>query len=241
MRFLRRFRPFRPWWRRLLLPALVLVVTASTPAAAADPPTMPGSGAARSSNEMKGGWGWPLAGRPRVTRAFDPPANPYGPGHRGVDLGGAPGEPVLAAGAGVVVFAGMLAGRGVVSVDHPGGLRTTYEPLAVAVRAGAAVDRGAVLGRLAAGHPGCSAPACLHWGLRRGPAYLDPLSLLRPRAVRLLPLTGPLGSRPRVGLPRTGPLGSRRGWACRVAGRAAHARGWAWRNAARRRSTETCV
>src|SRR4029453_7120872 len=95
-----------------------------------------------------GPWGWPLPGRPAVTRLFDPPADPYGPGHRGVDLAGTPGGPVLAAGAGVVVYAGVLAGRGVVSVDHPGGLRTTYEPLTVAVRAGAAVAPGALLGRL---------------------------------------------------------------------------------------------
>ncbi|MDB4971612.1 MAG: hypothetical protein JWN44_7301, partial [Myxococcales bacterium] len=31
---------------------------------------------------------------------------PYGPGHRGADLAGAVGQPVLAADDGVVVFAG---------------------------------------------------------------------------------------------------------------------------------------
>ena len=40
---------------------------------------------------------------------------------------------------------------------------------------------------LADGHAGCTAEACLHWGLRRGEVYLDPLSLLRPPRVRLLP------------------------------------------------------
>lgn len=134
-----------------------------------------------------GRWGWPLAGHPPVLRRFDPPASPYGPGHRGVDLGGAPGDLVLAAGPGVVAYAGVLAGRGVVSVQHPSGLRTTYEPLAVAVKQGAAVARGTVLGRLLAGHAGCPWPACLHWGLRRGETYLDPLSLIRRGPVRLLP------------------------------------------------------
>jgi murein DD-endopeptidase MepM/ murein hydrolase activator NlpD len=42
-------------------------------------------------------------------------------------------------------------------------------------------------GRLVAGHPGCPAVACLHWGLRRGDAYLDPLTLLGLGRVRLLP------------------------------------------------------
>jgi murein DD-endopeptidase MepM/ murein hydrolase activator NlpD len=52
------------------------------------------------------GWVWPLAGPPPVTRGFDPPAERYGRGHRGVDLGGAPGAVVVAAGAGRVSYAG---------------------------------------------------------------------------------------------------------------------------------------
>jgi murein DD-endopeptidase MepM/ murein hydrolase activator NlpD len=132
-------------------------------------------------------FGWPLLPVPVVSRPFQPPSMPYGPGHRGADLVGAPGQTVVAAGAGVVVYAGLLADRGVVSVDHTGGLRTTYEPLAVTVRAGQVVVRGDALGTLAAGHLGCAAPACLHWGLRRGREYLDPLLLVRPAHVRLLP------------------------------------------------------
>jgi murein DD-endopeptidase MepM/ murein hydrolase activator NlpD len=82
----------------------------------------------------------------------------------------------------------MVAGRPVVSIDHAGGLRTTYEPVDATVGAGQAVARGSPLGALAAGHAGCPAAACLHWGLRRGEVYLDPLTLLRPVRVRLLPL-----------------------------------------------------
>jgi murein DD-endopeptidase MepM/ murein hydrolase activator NlpD len=92
----------------------------------------------------------------------------------------------------VVVFAGLVAGRPVVSVGHADGLRTTYEPVLPAVRAGQAVAAGDLLGTLLPGHPGCPAAACLHWGLRRGDTYLDPLLLLRPPRLRLLPLgTGP--------------------------------------------------
>jgi murein DD-endopeptidase MepM/ murein hydrolase activator NlpD len=132
-------------------------------------------------------WRWPLGGTPVVTRPFDPPPTPYAAGHRGVDLGGTAGQPVLAAGAGVVSFAGLVAGRPVVSVQHADGLRTTYEPVAPQVAAGQVVAGGSPLGVLVAGHAGCPADACLHWGLRRGEAYLDPLSLLRPPRVRLLP------------------------------------------------------
>jgi murein DD-endopeptidase MepM/ murein hydrolase activator NlpD len=132
-------------------------------------------------------WTAPLPGDLRVGRPFEAPPHAYGPGHRGVDLSAAPGTPVLAAADGVVAFAGMVAGRPVISVDHPDGLRTTYEPVQPSVGAGARVTRGSPLGTLLAGHAGCSAQACLHWGVRRGDTYLDPMRLLRPPRVRLLP------------------------------------------------------
>ncbi|WP_084211247.1 peptidoglycan DD-metalloendopeptidase family protein [Pseudonocardia acaciae] len=134
-----------------------------------------------------GGYGWPLLPRASVSRPFQPPSRPYGPGHRGADLVGSPGQPVVAAGDGVVVYAGPLADRGVVSVQHPDGLRTTYEPVTALVRGGQPVRRGQPLGSLAPGHLGCPAPACLHWGLRRDGEYLDPLQLVRRAPVRLLP------------------------------------------------------
>lgn len=135
---------------------------------------------------------WPLRPRPAVVRTFDGPELRWQRGHRGVDLAAAPGQRVYSAAAGTVVFAGDLAGRPVVSVAHPGGLRTTYEPLRAAVRAGAAVAAGSALGTVLAGHPGCAAAACLHWGAMWGPAsradYVDPLGLLAETPVRLKPL-----------------------------------------------------
>lgn len=133
-------------------------------------------------------WRWPLDGSPAVVRDFSPPPTRFAAGHRGVDLAGAEGEPVLAAGTGVVAFAGLLAGRGVVSVVHAGGRRTTYEPVLPVVQQGQQVRAGDRLGTLQAGHPGCPAAACLHWGLRLGnDHYLDPRSLLGGGQVRLLP------------------------------------------------------
>lgn len=167
--------------RPLVALLLGLAVLAGVVPATAAPTT-----AAASRSEAA--WNAPLPGAPVVTRPFDPPPHPYGPGHRGVDLAAAPGSPVLAAGDGVVVFAGMVAGRPVVSVDHAGGLRTTYEPVRPSVGAGRTVARGEPLGVLDPGHDGCPVTACLHWGARRGEDYLDPLSLLRPPRLRLLPL-----------------------------------------------------
>src|SRR4051812_431369 len=82
----------------------------------------------------QGGWQWPLggplggplagppAGTPTVARGFDPPAARWLPGHRGVDLRASPGAAVLAAGPGVVAFAGTIGGTGVVALRHVNGL-----------------------------------------------------------------------------------------------------------------------
>lgn len=138
-----------------------------------------------------GAFRWPVPGQPVLGRLFDPPSTRYGPGHRGVDLVAPAGSPVLAAGDGTVVFAGPLAGRGVVSIGHPDGLRTTYEPVTAMVTVGAAVHAGQQVGILEAGHRSCSAPACLHWGVRRGAeTHLDPLRLIGRWEVRLLAWSG---------------------------------------------------
>lgn len=131
---------------------------------------------------------WPLTPRPEVVHRFAPPPRRWMPGHRGVDLAGRAGQPVLAVAAGRISFAGRVAGRGVVVVDH-GPTRTTYEPVHAEVDVGAAVSAGARLGLLAPAGGHCGAVPCLHLGWRRGEEYLDPLDLLGggPRPVRLLP------------------------------------------------------
>ncbi|WP_199039326.1 murein hydrolase activator EnvC family protein [Glycomyces salinus] len=131
---------------------------------------------------------WPApAGPLDPVVGFDPPPAPWLAGHRGVDLAAAAGREVVAAGPGTVVFADELAGRGVVSIDHPGGLRTTYEPVAPVVKPGEPVSAGQVIGLLEPGHASCPGRSCLHLGLKRGPVYLDPMLLFGSGLVRLLP------------------------------------------------------
>lgn len=130
---------------------------------------------------------WPLAPQPGIVTGFAPGPQDWSPGHRGVDLLGRPGQPVLAALGGTVRFAGTIAGRGVVSVDH-GGFRTTYEPVSAALSRGARVQAGDVLGRLQAAQSHCPPRSCLHWGLIEADGYADPLGLLGLGPVRLLPL-----------------------------------------------------
>ncbi|WP_068277098.1 M23 family metallopeptidase [Aldersonia kunmingensis] len=145
-------------------------------------------GAAPAAGAPPGEFDWPLRPRPAVVRTFDKPEHDWLPGHRGVDLAGAPGQAVLAAGDGFVAFAGEVAGKPVVSVDHAGGLRTTYEPVEATTTLGRRVGRGTPIGTLAPGHPGCLRPACLHWGVRRAREYLDPLGLLHLAPIRLKPV-----------------------------------------------------
>jgi len=143
---------------------------------------------------------WPLDPRPQVVHGFDLPAKPWLPGHRGVDLSGSPGQPVLAATSGTITYAGQLAGRGVIVIST-GPRRTTYEPVVPSLTVGTAVTPGTVLGRLSAVGSHCAPATCLHWGLIQGKQYLNPLTLLPNRPVRLLPLTHATPDLPAPDLP----------------------------------------
>jgi murein DD-endopeptidase MepM/ murein hydrolase activator NlpD len=140
------------------------------------------------------GWQWPLRPGPSVVRPFAVGPYRWSAGHRGVDLtpaGRAPSAPttgpttggptVVAAAAGVVRFAGVVAGRPVVSVDHGSGVVTTYEPVRPTVVAGAPVRAGQAIGALAPDGSHCAPAWCLHWGAIVHGSYVDPLTLLRPR------------------------------------------------------------
>lgn len=167
-----------PW----LLAALAsLVLTLSSPAPA------PGGTRAvlRAADDPVGVW--PLQPQPEVVDRFDPPDQPWGAGHRGVDLAGRAGQEVRSALPGRVVFAGRIAGRGVVAVSH-GNTRTTYEPVVATVQVGDEVTAGGGIGRLELVGSHCFPRACLHWGWLRGQVYLDPLRLVGGGPVRLLPL-----------------------------------------------------
>ena len=140
-------------------------------------------------------WDWPIKPA-RLSLGFDRPVQNWLPGHRGVDLFARSGEQVLAAGNGVVTFAGLVAGKGVVVINH-GMVRTTYEPVAASVTVGSRVRVGDVIGTLSPGESHCATQttvSCLHWGLIRGEKYLNPLSLVQKR-VRLLPKRGTVFTR----------------------------------------------
>jgi murein DD-endopeptidase MepM/ murein hydrolase activator NlpD len=140
--------------------------------------------------DAAGGWSWPVVGP--VIHGFDPPATPYGTGHRGIDIATAVGTPVRSPAPGVVTFAGPVAGGLFVSVDHGGGLVSTCSWVSVLlVHKGDLVGEGAVLALSGAGHAGVL-PAHLHFGVKRDGLYVDPLSVLAPASlvglIRLVPV-----------------------------------------------------
>src|SRR5262249_19635547 len=127
--------------------------------------------------------------------AFEPPSDPFGPGHRGIDVSGSTGQRVLAIGNGRVTFAGSIASRGVVVVRH-GALRSTYEPVTALVRRGDTVTAGQPIGLLQVTGSHCRPTACLHLGVRDGDEYVDPMDLFGHRPVHLKPLAKPSASAP---------------------------------------------
>jgi murein DD-endopeptidase MepM/ murein hydrolase activator NlpD len=128
-----------------------------------------------------GTYAWPVVGP--VVRGFRPPPNPYGSGHRGIDIGAPFGTDFVAAQDGTVAFAGWVGGSLFISIDHANGVRTTYSWISgLSVKKGDAVVQGQVIGQTGAGDPGSSTPV-LHFGARIGSTYLDPLLLLDPGAV----------------------------------------------------------
>ena len=176
-----------PLLRVPLAAASVVLALLPPRSAAPDPgPTPPPATVPRSVVVL--GWTSPVAGPAVVVAPFDAPERDWLPGHRGVDLDASVGDVVRAAGPGTVTWAAPVAGRGVVVVQHPDGRRTTYEPVDPAVDAGETVMAGDALGELATGSGHCGGvPSCLHWGLRRGEDYLDPMLLLRRGRPVLLP------------------------------------------------------
>ncbi|WP_282202640.1 murein hydrolase activator EnvC family protein [Kitasatospora fiedleri] len=181
----------------VLVPTLVLLsafggfVPRAAAEASAAGPLLVGRTAAPGPGPVRG---WPVGGRSGLLRRFEPPPARWAAGHRGVDLAALPGTAVRAAAPGVVTFAGLVAGRPVVVVTHPGSgappLRTTYLPVAGSVPVGTGVAAGDPIGVLTADSGHCPV-GCLHWGLLRGERYLDPLALLGSGRARLLPLSPP--------------------------------------------------
>ena len=151
--------------------------------AASSPQLLPMQPARRATKFVS-----PSGADPVVTREYYAPTPNWLPGHRGVDLEFAEGGEVYAASDGVVIYAGLLVDRNLVSIEHSGGIRTSYEPVDPVVRRGEHVRAGQLIGYAEAGHTDkhfWESTVAVHFGARRAGKYIDPLSLLRHREIRL--------------------------------------------------------
>ena len=126
-------------------------------------------------------WMWPVDAPHRVIREFMSPATEYGSGHRGIDIAAVAGVAVHAPASGRVLFSGKVAGRGVLTIEHPNDVVSTIEPIEAFVTVGDIVSAGDVVGVVAppdvvwdASHV-CS---CVHVGARYRGSYVSPRTLL---------------------------------------------------------------
>lgn len=119
-------------------------------------------------------WAWPVGPPRTILRPYIAPATPYSPGHRGIDIATADGLVTAPAG-GTIHFSGTVVDRPVLSIDHGGGVISSYEPLDSPLNKGDEVSRGDPLGHVTPGH--CSS-LCVHFGVRIDGTYVSPLSML---------------------------------------------------------------
>ena len=153
-----------------------------------------GASAGASSDPGSRPPGAPTAGTAAPCGAFRPPVDApvvdpfllpqghYGPGNRGLEYATTPGLAVRSIGAGLVTFAGAVAGRLAVSVRHPDGRVSSLTGLAeVHVAAGDLVARGTTVG---------TAAERTHLGVREDSRYVDPAPLLCARRRRAVLVPG---------------------------------------------------
>ncbi|HSL33684.1 MAG TPA: peptidoglycan DD-metalloendopeptidase family protein [Candidatus Limnocylindrales bacterium] len=160
----------------LASPAAVSFTVAAKPAPATPAPPRP---TAKPGPVATSGWRWPLIGT--ITQRFGESLTKYG-FHQGIDIDGDTGDAVRAARAGTVTVAGHWdeCGGLQVHIDHGDGLTSWYRHFSrVDVAVGERVAAGTVIG--AVGETGCAFGSHLHFAIRKGSTFVDPLRYLPPR------------------------------------------------------------
>lgn len=134
-------------------------------------------------------WVWPVSAPHPIVQPFIAPQTQYSAGHRGIDIA-APADSIVRSPAdGIIHFSGFVVNRNLVSIDHGGGILSSFEPVHSDLTEGTLVRRGEQIGVLQSGH--CSTP-CLHLGVRVHGHYVSPLNYLGPLAPSVLLPTRPL-------------------------------------------------
>lgn len=127
-------------------------------------------------------WTLPFSEPFTIRQGFAPPDKPWLSGSRGIWINIATEDPSLRSPCnGTVVFAGMLAGREVLSINCAG-IHSTFEPAISSLRIGEAVHRGQRIGEIAPHKQEDSQTrkGDLHWGAKVSRyRYINPLRMLQ--------------------------------------------------------------
>lgn len=159
------------FWRLAVISVALLLVPTGSSASRAQPAQVSGIGGIVHMPPVPG----------PVIDGYRPPPEPWLSGNRGLEYDTEPGEPVMASAAGVVTFAGAVAGSFHVTIAHDDRLRTTLafvaEPLV------------AVGDRVRGGDVVAIAGDSVHFTARVDGEYIDPILLFAPHrwVVRLIP------------------------------------------------------
>jgi lipoprotein NlpD len=151
-------------------PTPTLLPSTPTPATQPAAPASPRPAPAPDAGVIK--WGWPATGK--VMEGFN--AN-----SKGIDIEGAPGDPVLAAADGKVMYAGNgVRGLGsLIIINHQNGFITAYaHNRTLLVKTGQEVKRGAKIAEI--GQTDAPTPR-LHFEVRRQGTPVDPARYLPPQ------------------------------------------------------------
>jgi murein DD-endopeptidase MepM/ murein hydrolase activator NlpD len=147
---------------------------------------------AKGQQPYHGGWRMPVP-MARIASRFNPnrmhPVLHVIMPHNGVDFAAPVGTPIYASAAGVVKSAGDSGPCGnMVQIDHPGGLTSAYchmSRFAAGLHAGQHVEARQLVGYV--GQTGRATGPHLHFAIKRGESYIDPLAL-KLDGVRIVPI-----------------------------------------------------
>lgn len=122
-----------------------------------------------------------------VVKKFNGPAHRWEPGHRGVDIAAVEGTPLTAPASGFISFAGIVAGKSVVSIRH-GRFTLTFEPAQTELPIGTPLVKGAPFATVVGLSDHCTG-VCVHWGVKDAKRnYTDPARKVRKEKIVLKPL-----------------------------------------------------
>lgn len=127
-------------------------------------------------------WQMPFLTPHALVRPYLQPNSDYSAGHRGIDLATELGEVIFAPADGEIRFSGKLVNRGVLSIDHAGGMISELEPICTTLKRGETVKKGHPVGFLCKPDPSykahCPQSACVHFSVRIAGSYVSPQALI---------------------------------------------------------------